>query len=358
MSAKPKKTARLSAALVVSLAVALPAISLPAISEPAMSAPTPVKAYATVLPTEARSQAACEAVDGRIFVETKWGSECVAYFVTKGLERQRRAVVFLDGDVPLESYADEKKMVANLALTRKAMQSWSDKLKIRYVSISRLGVNGSSGNHGERGKPKELMIMNAAMDALKTRLGLDTVALAGQSRGSTLAASMLSLGRDDVACAVLGSGAFELVDLEYAHKKELGLKASRAKMQDTMFDPASNAGGIQLDPKRRIFIIGDAADTRTPFDQQERYAAQLKALGHHAKLIRIEADGANEHGSTLFSLPTAGGCLKGTSDEQLAKANDNLSKRRTAAEIKQLAPPATGSAALLNASLRTGTASK
>lgn len=325
---------------------------------PASAAQKPIKSYSNVLVAEGKSKTACEAVDGRIFVNTRWGSECIAYYVTKGFESQRRAVMFIDGDVSLESYANPTKMAETLVATHKYMQSWSNKLKVRYISISRVGVNGSSGNHGERGKPKELMIINAAADALKQKLGLDTIALAGQSRGSTIAASMLSLGRKDVSCAVLGSGAFELVELEYARLKEKRLGASKAKMHDAMFDPASHIDSIAPDSRRRIFVMGDEADERTPFAQQQRYAEKIQSYGHHAKLIRVDAGdagSATDHAATLFVLPTAGGCLNGTSDEQLVKANDNLGRRKASAEIAHMAPPASGSAALMTGALRNGT---
>jgi len=85
------------------------------------------------------------------------------------------------------------------------MQIWADQFKVRYVFVSRVGMQGSSGNHAERRFPKETIVMNAVTDALKIRLGLDKLALAGHSGGSTIAASLLTMGRNDVTCAVLGS---------------------------------------------------------------------------------------------------------------------------------------------------------
>ena len=47
---------------------------------------------------EGRSQAKCEGVPNRIFVMTAAGSECIAYFVTRGFEARREAVLFFGGD--------------------------------------------------------------------------------------------------------------------------------------------------------------------------------------------------------------------------------------------------------------------
>lgn len=329
-----------------------------AIGGPAMAdqkpAQKPVLTYSNVMQAEAKSKTACEAAGGRIFVDTKWGSECIAYFVTAGFEQLRRAVVFFDGDMALEKYADPAKMAAALDANKIMLQRWSDKLKVRYLFVSRVGLNGSSGNHGERRKPRELMILNAATDILKAKLGLDTIALAGQSGGSTIAASMLSLGRNDVTCAVLGSGAYELVELHHKNLAALGKNVSTDKLQDTMFDPASHVDSIVPNAQHRILILGDKSDTRTPFDQQQRYAASLASFGHHVKLIPIDASGELSHGTTVYTIPTAGGCLNGVSDERLVEANNKVSKQRAAAEIANAAPPASGAAALMRTSLSSG----
>lgn len=94
------------------------------------------------------------------------------------------------------------------------MQLWADRLRVRYVYISRTGLQGSSGNHGDRRLPKEAFVTNAVVDGLKSKFGFDDIALTGQSGGATIAASLPTLGRKDVRCEVLGSGATEAVDLE------------------------------------------------------------------------------------------------------------------------------------------------
>jgi hypothetical protein len=53
-----------------------------------------------VLAAEGKSQALCESVPNRIFVATTVGSECIAYWTTKGNEQRRQAVFFIDGDLP------------------------------------------------------------------------------------------------------------------------------------------------------------------------------------------------------------------------------------------------------------------
>lgn len=312
-------------------ALAAMLLAAPAAAAPVVSKPLP---YREVMAAEARSAELCEAKPGRIFVTSGKDSECIAYFATKGHESERKAVLFLDGDVSPEKYVNAAGMERSLAQRMQHLQAWADKLKVRYVLVARAGVNGSSGDHGKRRLPKETLIMNGAADLLKQRLGLDTIALAGQSGGSTIAASMLSLGRTDVSCAVLGSGAFELVDLRHKDLTNHGYKVTKAEIAKASYDPSAHVGEIRRSPERRVLVLGDEADSRTPFDQQRRYVESLAAHGHHARLLAIDATDDNNHGATGYTIPTAGACLNGVADGKIAKAVGEMSRRTTESAAK------------------------
>lgn len=317
----------------------------------AHAGPKPSKSpYVNVLAKEGHSRKLCEAQPDRIFVENEFGSECIAYFVTKGFEAKRKAVLYLDGDMAPEKYSAPEQVANDYANNTKSLQSWADRLKVRYVYLSRVGLNGSSGNHADRRLPRETHIMNTAIDILKAKLGLDQIALAGQSGGSTISASLLSLGRRDVACAVLGSGAFEVIDIHHKILKAQGSKVTRAQLSKLMYDPAAHVNEVPADPQRRVIVIGDTTDTRTPFDQQARYTSSLRERGHHALLIPIEATGDLDHGAAMYTVPTAGGCLTGTPDEKLLRANDGMMKRTAANEAKAAASPAQKGAPIVKTS--------
>jgi hypothetical protein len=285
----------------------------------------PTSIYKTELAAEGKSQALCESVHSRIYVANAYGSECVSYFVTQGYEAKRDAVIVFDGDVSEERYIDPQTMQSTMAKAQKALQSWANRLKVRYVMVSRLGVLGSSGNHGERRRPREAQIMNSAIDILKTRLGINRFALAGQSGGSTISAALLALGRKDIACAALGSGAFELLDLEYKRLRANGRMVSKMALANAIYDPSSHVANIPADMSRRIFIIGDTTE--------KRYAEALQAAGHHALLIPIEAIGDLDHSAMAYVVPTAGGCLRGTPDDKLVIANAKKSRNTETTEL-------------------------
>jgi pimeloyl-ACP methyl ester carboxylesterase len=273
-----------------------------------------------VLTEEGKSQELCESVAGRLFVATTVGSECIAYWVTKGNEDRRQAVFFIDGDLPpvADAAAFEEHMHKTESGIRKLMQKWADKLHVRYVYLARPGLHGSSGNHRERMKPHETLILGAAAKLLKDKLSLDSIALAGQSRGSTIAASLLTLKLHDVKCAVLGSGTFEIVDLEYDNHAKAHHPIEKAKLRKIMCDPSAHVDGIEPDPARRIFVLGDREDPKAAFPQQTHFVESLKAAGNHT--VQIEVEAYHHHGAARFTIPTAAACLNGLSDAKIVTA--------------------------------------
>lgn len=294
-----------------------------ALSAPAWPAAPAPKAgkFGPVLVAEQKSKSLCEADPHRVFVKYQLGSECIAYYVTPGLESKQQAVFFFDGDAAFTpDYADQDKQTQRMAMKQAMLDKWSAKMKIRYIYVSRVGLNGSSGNHADRRKPNETMVMSAAIDLLKERLGLTSIAIAGQSGGSTISASLVTQGRRDIACAVLGSGAFELTALQYETFAKAGSKITMAELAKRYYDPSAHIDGIRPDPTRRIFILGDPNDQRTPIDQQIRFHNQIEEAGHHVRFAFVDAKGELDHGTMQSTIPAAGACLNGVSDDRIVQA--------------------------------------
>lgn len=300
--------------------VALAAVATLGAVAVAPASAEPAAKFEPVLVAESKSKSLCEADPGRIFVKYQLGSECIAYYITPGLENVSRAVMFMDGDASLKDFGDEDKRAASLEAKKRFLNSWSVKMKVRYVYISRVGLNGSSGNHALRRKPNETMVMDAAIDILQQKFGLTTIAIAGQSGGSTIAASLLTRGREGVACAVLGSGAYELAALEYDILTSKGRNVTKEAIAKAVYDPSKHVDGIRQDANRRIFILGDADDQRTPIDQQIRFHNDVEAAGHHVRFALIKAKGELDHGAMHSTIPAAGACLNGMSDERIVAA--------------------------------------
>jgi hypothetical protein len=292
--------------------------------------------FKPVLVEEGRSQSKCEAVANRIFVTTSAGSECISYFVTRGFEQRRQAVLFFNGDFS-KAQATEAAAQRSLEGSRKFMQFWADQLKVRYIYVSRVGLQGSSGNHGDRRFPKETIVMNAVADGLKARLGLDDLALAGQSGGSTIAISLVTMGRKDVKCAVSGSGPLELVDQQYAAGTRLGFDVVKAAVAANVYDPATHVGSVVPRRDRRIFVLGDPLDTEVPYKFQAPFVDRVKAAGHHAMAIAVEGLGAKHHDVVPATLPVAGVCLNNASDEIIARRAVELAHAQIRGQAQALA---------------------
>ncbi|MGE4129811.1 MAG: alpha/beta hydrolase family protein, partial [Hyphomicrobiaceae bacterium] len=285
--------------------------------------------YEDMLTAESKSQTLCEAMPDRVFVRHKLGTACIAYIATKGFERDRRAVIFFDGDSPPDNYIETQGSNEHLKKIGDALQSLSKTFKVRYIRVARLGLDGSSGNHADRRKPEEVFALNAAIDALKARLGIDDVILAGQSRGSLVAASVLTMGRNDVSCAALGSGVYEHARFIYDANKPLHRDLRLKDISRTVYDPSEKIDGIAKDKRRHIYVVGDPDDAQVPFDQQRRFADQVSAAGHHARLIEVEGSGEKQHGATRYVVGIAGLCARGIEEAEIVRRTAKVSADAT-----------------------------
>jgi hypothetical protein len=285
----------------------------------------PASAYRTVHAAESKSPQLCESTPNHIFVATSSGSECVAFWVTKGFEDRAQAVFFMGGDYDVTKFNDPSFAKTNIAIQMALMQRDANKYRVRYVKIARPGIEGSSGNHGDRRKPHELIVMNEAITILKKRLGIKTIALVGQSGGSDLAAGLLTLGRIDIACDMLGSGGLKMVDRSYAWLLQNGQRASKAQLAKAMYDPSGHIDFIAKDPGRRVFVIGDPKDQAVPFEYQWPFADSLRAAGHHALTIKVDiSSDPLHHNATTYAWPAAGACLDGASDDEIVSTISDL----------------------------------
>ncbi|MGE0698817.1 MAG: hypothetical protein AB7O57_06960 [Hyphomicrobiaceae bacterium] len=266
---------------------------------------------------------ACEVGTGRLWVSVEGRGDCIAFYATDGLASVGRAVLFFEGDVPQGYRRDSRKLRRHLDIVRKGLESLARTYRIPYVLMARPGTFGSTGDHRQRRKMREALVMKAAVETLSRRFGLHEVSLAGQSGGATIAAALLTLGLTRVRCATPASGGYDLTAMLDWHAARQGLVGNHAEHPASIhdsFDVSQHVAGVQSDPGRRIFILGDVADKVTPFDQQRRFAERLKASGHHAVLIEASGNGPDRHGLAAASLEAAGMCANGKSDAEIGKA--------------------------------------
>ena len=257
-----------------------------------------------------------------VWVETALGTECIHYYPSAALDaalegaapQPKLAVLFFHGDhlagsTPLGNYGKiTPRSLLDIA------QNNERTYKVPYIIVARPGVYGSSGSHRERRRLKEFASLNAAVDAIKQHYGLDQVVLAGQSGGSTAAAAILTLARNDVKCAALGSGNYAVNTLAEIKRAKLG-QAPRRGCDVTdycdAYDVIEHVNGIVTDAARQIYVIGDPQDQNTVFELQQAFYDKVKKAGHEVTLIEAEGRGAERHSTTYVTYRVAGLCARG-----------------------------------------------
>jgi pimeloyl-ACP methyl ester carboxylesterase len=242
------------------------------------------------------------------------GYDCLSVIgpesLKSGSTSAETAIIFIDGDVPADQQTatDEER-------TRRAYTSMTEALSQKFalpvLVLSRPGVLGSSGAHELGGRRDDSTIVNAALDELKKKHGIRRLVMAGQSGGSRLIAQLLVLGRRDIQCAVLGSGAYDTATIRDPGK--------------TFLVPMRQAAEIPAMRDRRIFVVGDPKDTVTPFPLQKAWADKLTSLNHHAVLVEVDARGDKNHGASQQSLAAAGVCAAGKPDTEVIAAAGKVS---------------------------------
>lgn len=183
----------------------------------------------------------------------------------------------------------------------------SERHGVPYIFFARPGSYGSAGTAWTtRHRPKEALLMNAALDAVKKRYGIARWALGGHSGGGQLVAEFL-VRRDDLRCAVLSSG-----PSAYRAYLEARRLTRILATPERWYDPQASVGKIPTDRDRRIFVIGDPRETNVPFETQSLYFEAVKAHGHAAWLVPLErAPAPRYHNLVDFGEAATGACARG-----------------------------------------------
>ena len=254
----------------------------------------------------------CVARKDRVWVVANERGECIAFVASGEDVASETAVLFFEGDMSDDAgTAVEAPLIESYKRrTKKLAETYA----VPFFVIGRPGVIGSSGSHLIGGLKAEAEIMTAAVDALRQRFAIRRLVLAGQSGGSRIAAQLLARGRRDVACAAMGSGAYGLPSLVGGGTVTTNIFGDAPRR---FFIPLQNVEGVAADQRRRVFVIGDPQDSRTPYPEQSAWAEKLQAAGHHAVLLIATGSGDEHHGMTSLTLEVAGLCASGKSDAEI-----------------------------------------
>lgn len=270
------------------------------------------------------TRAACAGRDGVVWAELADGAgECLRYFAS-GLETDKNPIVlaFFHGDVgkvrihPAEFVRPPSVYRFTPALLRAAVEKWAGEADIPVIFLSRPGVLGSTGYHGERLLMKNRRLLNAGLDALKRRHAISRWALAGNSGGGMVVASLLAM-RGDIACAVLGSAAASLKELIYSANPNIPY----GRLDSLIDDPFDQIDAIPRDEARTIIVIGDQGDEVVDFNSQRSFAIAVGQAGHKVIAVPLKAKDSRKHNMAGSAVAIAAACAKADHDD---KARDML----------------------------------
>lgn len=238
-------------------------------------------------------RASCPISHGGVWSEYVGGHDCIRYFTGGNLEQAPVVVVVFYGDRdgylswPIADIPDN---------TDEAQSAYARRLAkvmgLPVVIIARPGTYGSSGDHHKRRQVQEFLALNAAVDGIVSLYQIKRLVLMGHSGGATAAAALLTLGRNDISCAVLTSGAYGL--LERAQLMRIRNRQPQQPGIDLTgypapYDPLEHVNGVVPDSGRLIVIMGNEEDRITPFEFQRAFAEALRSRGHRVDLVNQAA---------------------------------------------------------------------
>ena len=267
------------------------------------------------------SREECETTRDAVWVEHREGTECIRYYPSSNLAGARRAAFYFHGDVLEGRFVIAGAYKDNRASILRASAENQSKLQgLAYIVVARPGAYGSSGRHTERRRLKEYLSLNAALDAIKARHGLERVDLVGQSGGATSVGALLTLGRTDVVCAVASSGGYDAL----ARARDIAAQTGqnwRGCDSHGICDPynvTDHVGSVLKSEQRRVFIVGDPTDANTAFKYQQAFAEKLKGAGSDVTVVEAEATGSQHHSLGFMANRVVGWCNAGFDSERIA----------------------------------------
>jgi len=133
------------------------------------------------------TEAECAALPGAVWVAVDQQGECIRYYHSTAGGVGPEVVVFFSTEVASTNARGEVKPYAfHVKQTPAAMQDrsagWSRSLRMPYLYLGRPGTYGSSGEHARRRTPREIDLISAALDAIKS----ETCERSSQVAGSTI----------------------------------------------------------------------------------------------------------------------------------------------------------------------------
>lgn len=238
--------------------------------------------------------ARCNDESSALVVVLKGKKYCVRYFASDGVQDAENVLFVVPGDRDKANRMSPKKIKNNtLSAQRKKANRRAKKYGIPVITLARMGTYGSSGNHRKKRHIEEYQLINAAITQLKNKYHFKNMTFYGHSGGATIGAGLLTMGRDDIACYVLTSGAYDLVARNRWFRQIRGKKDNgRAKNR---YDPLQHVDSIPAQANTRVYLLGNRRDRQTGYQFQEKMYHAFKRVGINTELLEVPTFAPNYH---------------------------------------------------------------
>jgi hypothetical protein len=260
------------------------------------------------------TQAQCAAVANTVWAATaNSGAECLKYWKAGfGNQPVKRAIVFFHGDVFVGVGKTSKNY---LDLTNAQLQNfadgWAKTLGMPYIYMGRPGTHGSSGDHMQRRRIDESLIISAALDELKKRYGVEEWVIAGQSGGGHITSSLIT-ERTDIICAIPTSAPSS----PRIRWEMMGRSKDTTNYADS-YEPWKFVAKEKVNPKLRVFVLGNPNDKNVFWASQTVMADALQKAQIQVQVLQGEGTGPDAHGLSNSSRIVAGWCAKDVGTEEM-----------------------------------------
>ena len=250
------------------------------------------------------TQAQCDRADHAVWARTRdHGEECLRFWAA-GFNGNpvARAVVFFHGDLLTETGVPGGYLKSNIASVQRFADETARALDVPFVFVGRPGTHGSSGDHRQRRRLAESMLISAALDQIKARLRVGAWVVAGQSGGGHVTSSLLT-HRADIVCAVPTS-APSSPRIRWTLR---GMKRDATGYADS-YEPSEHLNGARMHPKVRVFVLGDPKDSNVLWPSQTVMAERLKAASMPVEVLQGQGTGPRAHGLQQSARLVASWC--------------------------------------------------
>lgn len=213
---------------------------------------------------------------GRIWVELNGAADSLCFYGREDPQSARNPLMLLEGDAISKNRDTGQPEFGEQYLKSSPLKMQLDAQRLSIamgrtvVNLARPGTNGSTGDHRERRRPREIALVKAALDQLRDEFKWSQVDLVGQSGGGTLVA-LLMARCDYIGNAVISSGNLAV----WQRIRERGEQLDVTGFSDSV-DPIDEVAGVAQHPPRTIIMLTDPLDQRVSASSQRFYASALK----------------------------------------------------------------------------------